>query len=115
MFQKVETKISTESKVSKIGDSKKVAIYSANLIQVDWEERTQIIWLSPFLPRLQKHELETEDNSETENFKTDLLNYIQAYADEFWNTWASIVTSAGSDGQTWLMALQMRIRLNIIP
>ena len=54
-----------------------MAIYSANLIQVDWEERTQIIWLSPLLPRLQKHELETEDNSE--NFKTDLLNYISSY------------------------------------
>jgi len=25
----------------KIKDSKKVAIYSANLIEVDWEERTQ--------------------------------------------------------------------------
>ena len=54
-----------------------MAIYSANLIEVDWEERTQIIWLSPLLPRLKKHELETEDNSE--NFKTDLLNYISSY------------------------------------
>ena len=27
--------------LAKIKDSKKVAIYSANLIEVDWEERTQ--------------------------------------------------------------------------
>jgi len=52
-----------------------VAIYSANLIEVDWEERTQIIWVSPLLPRLSKNGPETEKG----DFKTDLLNYLSSY------------------------------------
>ena len=61
-------------------DSKKVAIYSANLIEVDWEERTQIIWMSPLLPRLEKNESKDfDEKNESENFKSDLLNYISSY------------------------------------
>ena len=35
----------------------------------------QIIWVSPLLPRLQKNGPETEK----EDFKTDLLNYLSSY------------------------------------
>ena len=48
------------------------------MIEVDWEERTQIIWMSPLLPRLDKNESKNFEEK-NENFKLDLLNYISSY------------------------------------
>ena len=39
----------------------------------------QIIWVSPLLPRLQKNGPVNGPETEKEDFKTDLLNYLSSY------------------------------------
>jgi len=52
----------------------RVAIYSANLLDYDWRERTQVIWLSPLLPLLK------EKSKTSSEFETDLVEYIDSYS-----------------------------------
>lgn len=39
----------------------------------------QIIWVSPLLPRVQKNGPVNGPETEKEDFKTDLLNYLSSY------------------------------------
>ena len=49
-----------------------VAIYSANLLEYDWTERTQVVWVSSLLP------LRTGPKIES-NFEKDLKSYLEGY------------------------------------
>ncbi|KAM9466252.1 tyrosyl-DNA phosphodiesterase 1 isoform 2-T3 [Clarias gariepinus] len=56
----------------------RVIILTSNLIQADWYQKTQGLWMSPLYPRLPKGSPETEGESPT-HFKRDLLEYLTAY------------------------------------
>ena len=50
-----------------------MAIYSANLLDYDWTERTQVIWVSPLMPLLgEKEKIEND-------FENDLISYLSGY------------------------------------
>ena len=50
------------------------------MIEVDWEERTQLVWVSPLLPKLPENsEIAATLNTDEENFRSDLIQYIDAY------------------------------------
>ena len=51
-----------------------VAIYSANLLDYDWTERTQVVWISPLLKPI-----ETGSSPDSE-FLSDLTEYLSAYS-----------------------------------
>lgn len=55
-----------------------VVIHTANLLRIDWEEKTESIWLSPRLMRLEKEE-EVELTQYGTRFKADFLAYLRSY------------------------------------
>ncbi|XP_076834001.1 tyrosyl-DNA phosphodiesterase 1 isoform X2 [Brachyhypopomus gauderio] len=56
----------------------RVIILTSNLIQADWYQKTQGLWMSPLYPRLPEGSPETLGESPT-YFKRDLLEYLRAY------------------------------------
>ncbi|KAH9489505.1 tyrosyl-DNA phosphodiesterase 1 [Bulinus truncatus] len=54
----------------------RVVIHTANLIDNDWYQKTQGIWISPMFPPLKDA---TDKGDSTTGFKTDLLQYMAAY------------------------------------
>ncbi|XP_078673638.1 tyrosyl-DNA phosphodiesterase 1-like isoform X2 [Branchiostoma floridae x Branchiostoma belcheri] len=59
-------------------DSLRIVIHTANLIQQDWHQKTQGVWLSPRFPKLPEGSAPSSGDSST-NFKADLLAYLAAY------------------------------------
>lgn len=55
----------------------RVVIHTANLIQRDWDRKTQAVWISPLFPKLEKQE--TAAAPSMSEFATDLLAYLNAY------------------------------------
>lgn len=59
----------------------RVVIHTSNLIERDWYQKTQGMWISPLFPKLKKEDNKsnyTKGDSPT-NFKKDLLEYIASY------------------------------------
>ncbi|KAL7862424.1 hypothetical protein SRHO_G00138650 [Serrasalmus rhombeus] len=56
----------------------RVIILTSNMIQADWYQKTQGLWMSPMYPRLPEGSPETAGESRT-HFKRDLLEYLRAY------------------------------------
>ncbi|KAI4885247.1 hypothetical protein NFI96_003116 [Prochilodus magdalenae] len=56
----------------------RVIILTSNMIQADWYQKTQGLWMSPLYPRLPEGSPETAGESPT-HFKRDLLEYLRAY------------------------------------
>ncbi|KAL6477412.1 hypothetical protein MHYP_G00132470 [Metynnis hypsauchen] len=56
----------------------RVIILTSNMIQADWYQKTQGLWMSPLYPRLPEGSPETAGESRT-HFKRDLLEYLRAY------------------------------------
>ncbi|XP_071961744.1 tyrosyl-DNA phosphodiesterase 1-like isoform X2 [Antedon mediterranea] len=68
-------------------DGLRVVIHTANLVESDWHQKSQGVWISPLFPKL-KHDTPTAQmgNSIT-NFKVDLLEYIAAYKTKGLTQW----------------------------
>ncbi|XP_065052558.1 tyrosyl-DNA phosphodiesterase 1-like isoform X2 [Rhopilema esculentum] len=58
-------------------DGLKVVIHTANLIEQDWDQKTQGVWVSPKFPKLSTKQ--NQDNLQNDEFKKDLLEYLDAY------------------------------------
>ncbi|KAK3538097.1 hypothetical protein QTP70_029793 [Hemibagrus guttatus] len=56
----------------------RVIILTSNLIQADWYQKTQGLWMSPLYPRLPEGSPEMAGESPT-HFRRDLLEYLHAY------------------------------------
>uniref|UniRef100_W5LH18 Tyrosyl-DNA phosphodiesterase 1 n=1 Tax=Astyanax mexicanus TaxID=7994 RepID=W5LH18_ASTMX len=56
----------------------RVVILTSNMIQADWYQKTQGLWMSPLYSRLPEGSPETAGESPT-HFKQDLLEYLRAY------------------------------------
>merc|ERR1739838_300401 len=52
-----------------------VAVYSANLIESDWTERTQLVWVSPLLLHWNDEKSKTMESL----FQKDLYEYLSGY------------------------------------
>lgn len=61
----------------------RVVIHTANLIQQDWYQKTQGIWLSPLFKEKSSEELDDENDQ----FKNDLFEYISAYNNTKLSRW----------------------------
>lgn len=59
-------------------DGMRVVIHTSNLIERDWFQKTQGMWISPLFPKLKPTESKTSGDSPT-RFKQDLLEYIASY------------------------------------
>ncbi|XP_065216562.1 probable tyrosyl-DNA phosphodiesterase [Planococcus citri] len=72
----------------------RVIVTTGNLIEFDWENTTQGIWISPRLPFIeQRTDEEYQFDSETK-FKKDLLSYLRAYNLSVLNPWIEKVKNA---------------------
>ncbi|XP_074854861.1 tyrosyl-DNA phosphodiesterase 1 [Carettochelys insculpta] len=68
----------------------RVVIHTSNLIEDDWDQKTQGIWLSPLYPRL-PHGTSGSAGESITNFKSDLINYLMAYNSPTLKEWADII------------------------
>ena len=55
----------------------RIVVHTGNLIESDWEDRTQGLWISPSCPPSDDG---TEGPDSETNFKRDLLRYLSAYS-----------------------------------
>jgi tyrosyl-DNA phosphodiesterase 1 len=51
----------------------RIVVHTGNLIESDWENRTQGLWISPKCP-LSQNPVDSETG-----FKKDLIRYLEAY------------------------------------
>ncbi|XP_054269494.1 probable tyrosyl-DNA phosphodiesterase isoform X2 [Macrosteles quadrilineatus] len=58
--------------------SVRVCVHTANLVESDWDNRAQGVWLSPLCPALSLDADSAAGESPT-NFKQDLMQYLSAY------------------------------------
>lgn len=65
----------------------KVVITTANLIAMDWDQKTQGVWMSPLFPKLSKESASQSKSSSPNNFKDDLLDYLAAYGGTALDEW----------------------------
>ncbi|ETE70437.1 Tyrosyl-DNA phosphodiesterase 1, partial [Ophiophagus hannah] len=68
----------------------RVVIHTSNLIDDDWYQKTQGIWLSPLYPRLPPGSAESDGESHT-NFKSDLISYLISYKSPSLMEWVEII------------------------
>ncbi|KAM3852797.1 tyrosyl-DNA phosphodiesterase 1 isoform 4-T4 [Vipera latastei] len=68
----------------------RVVIHTSNLIDDDWYQKTQGIWLSPLYPRLPPGSAESDGESHT-NFKSDLISYLVSYKSATLMEWVEII------------------------
>lgn len=69
-----------------VDGSMRVVISTANLYEDDWHNRTQGIWISPKLEKIQNSDREETGESPTE-FRIDLIRYLMAYNLPYLQTW----------------------------
>uniref|UniRef100_A0A8D0H9C1 Tyrosyl-DNA phosphodiesterase 1 n=1 Tax=Sphenodon punctatus TaxID=8508 RepID=A0A8D0H9C1_SPHPU len=82
----------------------RVVIHTANLIDADWYQKTQGIWLSPLYPRLTSGSAGCAGESLT-NFKSDLINYLTSYNSPTLNEWTDIIKEHDlSETRVYLLA-----------
>ncbi|CAL1274761.1 unnamed protein product [Larinioides sclopetarius] len=67
----------------------RVVIHTSNIVDSDWFQRTQGMWVSPVLPKL-KNQSATDGDSPT-NFKSDLLEYVSSYGASGLNEWLQVI------------------------
>jgi tyrosyl-DNA phosphodiesterase-1 len=67
----------------------RVVIHTANLIARDWDQKTQGVWMSPIFKPLAPNQT-TADVSQT-SFKTDLLEYLNAYNSKEIDYWSQLI------------------------
>ncbi|XP_053111625.1 tyrosyl-DNA phosphodiesterase 1 isoform X2 [Hemicordylus capensis] len=68
----------------------RVVIHTSNLINEDWYQKTQGIWLSPLYRRLPPGADGSAGESHT-NFKSDLINYLMSYNSPTLNEWVEVI------------------------
>lgn len=68
----------------------RVVIHTSNLIDDDWYQKTQGMWISPLYPRLPPGTAGSAGESHT-NFKSDLISYLMAYNSPTLNEWVDVI------------------------
>lgn len=74
-------------------DSLRIVVHTGNLIESDWEDRTQGLWISPTCPLLAEASPENTGESPT-FFKRDLLRYLDSYSLAVLKPWIEKVKKA---------------------
>lgn len=67
----------------------RVIIHTSNLEPKDWYQKSQGLWCSELLPKLEEQE-KVQDKSKT-NFQTDLIEYLEAYNCTQLKKWIAII------------------------
>ncbi|GFS72077.1 tyrosyl-DNA phosphodiesterase 1 [Nephila pilipes] len=67
----------------------RVVIHTSNIVDSDWFQRTQGMWVSPVLPALQTPS--TTDGNPPTNFKSDLLEYVSSYGAPSLDEWLQVI------------------------
>jgi len=64
----------------------RIIIHTSNLIEKDWHQKTQGLWKSPLFQKINK-----EYDVKTDQFKTDLKEYLLSYKNERLKRWINII------------------------
>ncbi|XP_043233962.1 tyrosyl-DNA phosphodiesterase 1-like [Amphibalanus amphitrite] len=76
----------TKMMIFEYTEGMRVVIHTANLVESDWEDRTQGVWVSPLLPTLPAGAPDTAGESPTE-FRAHLLYYLTHYQLDILTPW----------------------------
>ncbi|XP_014678998.1 PREDICTED: tyrosyl-DNA phosphodiesterase 1-like [Priapulus caudatus] len=73
-------------------DAMRVVVHTANLVEADWHQKTQGVWMSPLFPRLPEGAAAgpTGGDSAT-RFKRDLLEYLGGYRSPGLREWIATI------------------------
>nr|XP_012308525.1 tyrosyl-DNA phosphodiesterase 1 isoform X2 [Aotus nancymaae] len=67
----------------------RVVIHTSNLIDADWHQKTQGIWLSPLYPQIVDGTHKSGES--TTHFKADLISYLLAYNAPSLKEWIDVI------------------------
>lgn len=67
----------------------RVIIHTSNIVESDWAQKTQGMWISHLLPELKNPS--TLSGESPTNFKADLLEYISSYSAPLLEEWCQII------------------------
>lgn len=73
-----------------VDDSVRFFVYTANLIESDWDNRTQGIWISPKCPRIPKGSPASKGESVT-RFRHDIMEYLTSYPVQAAAAWRDVI------------------------
>jgi len=79
----------TKMMILRYDNGLRVCIHSANLIERDWSQKTQGVWISPLFPPISANQT-SADVSQT-RFKTDLLQYLDTYNSKEIDYWCQLI------------------------
>ncbi|XP_014612770.1 PREDICTED: probable tyrosyl-DNA phosphodiesterase isoform X1 [Polistes canadensis] len=71
----------------------RIVMSTANLYEDDWENRTQGLWISPYLPPI-KGSIDTASGESKTGFKKDLIQYLNNYQNSALVNWIFTVRMA---------------------
>ncbi|RZF41533.1 hypothetical protein LSTR_LSTR000247 [Laodelphax striatellus] len=72
-------------------ESLRVIVTTGNLVESDWDNRVQGVWISPRCPRLPEKS-DTAAGDSCTKFKTDLLDYLWSYRESKLQEWIGKVS-----------------------
>ncbi|XP_071486874.1 tyrosyl-DNA phosphodiesterase 1-like [Diadema antillarum] len=70
----------------------RVVIHTANIIDIDWHQKTQGVWISPLFPKLPSGKQGSGRGESATFFKRDLLAYLTAYKAPSLQEWKTHVS-----------------------
>ncbi|XP_041468540.1 LOW QUALITY PROTEIN: tyrosyl-DNA phosphodiesterase 1-like [Lytechinus variegatus] len=76
----------------------RVVIHTANIIEMDWHQKTQGVWISPLFPKLPSAKQTASDGESPTFFKRDLLAYLTAYRAPSLQPWKDHITQHDLSG-----------------
>lgn len=65
-------------------------VYTANLVESDWDNRTQGIWISPKCPRVPAESSASHGESPTK-FREDIMDYLTSYPVQATAAWRDVI------------------------
>ncbi|XP_064482492.1 tyrosyl-DNA phosphodiesterase 1-like [Ornithodoros turicata] len=69
-------------------DGMRVIIHTSNMVQSDWDQKTQGMWISPKYPKMATSESAGDSST---GFRKDLLEYLWAYGDSRISEWCQLI------------------------
>ncbi|RNA20174.1 tyrosyl-DNA phosphodiesterase 1 [Brachionus plicatilis] len=72
----------------------KIVVHTSNLIEADWSQKTQGIWISTLFPKISSESKKPQIAYDSKTkFKNYLLTYLEHYRDEKLNYWMQVIKS----------------------
>ena len=69
----------------------RIVIHTCNLIENDWDKKTQGVWLSDIFPRKSENKSRGSSTDSKTGFKSYLIEYLKAYKESKLDEWIELI------------------------